>query len=203
MEFWNSLLTEKSWQILCNLQKENFRFIVVGGWATYLWTKQHKSKDIDIIIPDFKTLAALKQKYDLIKNDRLKKYEIKKQEIDIDIYVPHYSAIVPPVESILNETTKVEGFEVIKPEVLLLLKQSAELDRKDSIKGQKDRIDIVTLLCNTAIDFAKYKELLTIHHLSHFRQRLREIIMTFKDLKHININAKDYAKVKRELLEKI
>ena len=43
MEFWNSLLTQKSWELLQKLSKEKFRFILIGGWAAYLWTKQHKS----------------------------------------------------------------------------------------------------------------------------------------------------------------
>ncbi|MEK6868552.1 MAG: hypothetical protein AABX98_07040 [Nanoarchaeota archaeon] len=60
MEFWNSLLTEKSWKILQDLKKEKFRFIVIGGWAAYLWTQQHKSKDIDIILPELKDLTILK-----------------------------------------------------------------------------------------------------------------------------------------------
>jgi len=71
-----------------DLKKEKFRFIVIGGWAIYLWTGQHKSKDVDIIIPDFKELESLNKRYILKKNDRLKKYEIKIEEIDIDIYLP-------------------------------------------------------------------------------------------------------------------
>ncbi|MBI4139644.1 hypothetical protein HY483_01640, partial [Candidatus Woesearchaeota archaeon] len=69
MEFWNSDLTEKSWSILQDIQKEKFRFVLIGGWASYLWTKQHKSRDIDIIIPDYKELEILKKKYSLNKND--------------------------------------------------------------------------------------------------------------------------------------
>jgi len=48
-EFWNSLLTEKSWEILQELRKD-YNFILIGGWAVYLLTKQKKSKDIDIVI---------------------------------------------------------------------------------------------------------------------------------------------------------
>ena len=185
------------------LKKEAFRFIVIGGWAAYLWTKQHKSKDIDIIIPDFKSLDTLKQKYDLRKNDNLRKYEIKISEIDIDIYVPYYSKLALPAQDIVNETTNVEGFEVIKPEVLLILKQGAELDRKDSVKGEKDRIDIMTLLCYAEINFKKYRELLIKYKLVDYRKRLKEIIISFKNLKHLNINANGYAKVKKRLLEEI
>ena len=124
MEFWNSLLTEKSWNILQDL-KNKFDFILIGGWANYLWTKTHKSKDIDIII-DLKTLYKIKNEYKLIKNDRLKKYEIKFDEIDIDIYVPYYSKLSLPIEDLGNYFTAVEGFKVVIPEVLLILKQGAE-----------------------------------------------------------------------------
>lgn len=203
MEFWNSLLTEKSWKIMQELKKEKFRFIVIGGWAAYLWTKQHKSKDIDIIIPDFSELETLNKKYPLNKNDNLKKYEIKIEEIDVDIYLPYYSRLALPLKDVLENATKVEGFEVVRPEVLLILKQGAELDRKESIKGQKDRIDIMTLLCYADVDFEKYRSLLEKNRLGHYRQRLKEIITAFREIKHLNLNAKDYAKIKKELLKKV
>ena len=200
MEFWNSLLTEKSWNILQDLKKK-FDFVLIGGWANYLWTKTHKSKDIDIII-DLKTLYILKENYRLIKNDRLKKYEIKIDDIDIDIYVPHYSKLSLPVEFIQKNVTVVEGFKVIIPEVLLILKQGAELNRGYSIKGQKDRIDIMTLLFYSDIDFKKYKEILKIYHLDYLNE-LKRIIKIFKDLKHLNANVKDFKKKKEEILKKL
>jgi len=200
VEFWNSLLTEKSWNILQDLKKK-FDFVLIGGWANYLWTKTHKSKDIDIII-DLKTLYILKENYRLIKNDRLKKYEIKIDDIDIDIYVPHYSKLSLPVEFIQKNVTVVEGFKVIIPEVLLILKQGAELNRGYSIKGQKDRIDIMTLLFYSDIDFKKYKEILKIYHLDYLNE-LKRIIKIFKDLKHLNANVKDFKKKKEEILKKL
>ncbi len=203
MEFWNSMLTEKSWKIMQDLKKEKFRFIIIGGWAAYLWTKQHKSKDIDLIIPDFNELELLKKKFVLNKNDQLRKYEIKFEEIDVDIYVPYYSKLALPVEAIVKKTTKIEGFEVVQPEVLLALKQGAEWDRRDSIKGQKDRIDIITLLCYANPDFKKYRELLSQYKLDAYRQRLKEIITVFTDVQHIGMNIKEYAKIKKELLKKI
>lgn len=202
-EFWNSLLTEKSWKLLQELKKENFRFIIIGGWAAYLWTKQHKSKDIDVIIPDFGELEQLKQKYELLKNDSLKKYEIKFGEIDLDIYVPFYSSLALPMEEILSDVKRVEGFEVVSSEVLLILKQGAEKDRGESIKGQKDRIDILTLLCCTEIDFKGYYGLLKRNNLLSFRQRLKEIVNSFRDVEHLGMNIKEYSKIKKELLRKI
>ena len=163
----------------------------------------HKSKDIDVIIPDFNELEILKQKYFLKKNDNLKKYEIQIDEIDIDIYLPHYSELTLPFKTILANTTKIEGFETVIPEVLLILKQGAELNRGESVKGQKDRIDIMTLLCYAEIKFDKYRKILSENKLDDFRLRLKEIIKTFSDLKHLNMNVKEYSKVKKELLKRV
>ena len=200
MEFWNSLLTEKSWNILQEI-KSKFNFILIGGWASYLWTKTHKSKDIDIII-DLKTLYKIKNEYKLIKNDRLKKYEIKFGEIDVDIYVPYYSKLSLPIEGLKNYFTVVEGFKVVTPEILLILKQGAELDRGNFVKGQKDRIDIMTLLFYSDIDFKKYNEILKRYNLDYLKE-LKRIITAFKDVNHLNVNVKEFKKRKNKLLEEI
>src|SRR3989344_1709977 len=153
MDYWNDIITEKSWEILQKIKKLPIDFILIGGWATYLWTKMHKSKDIDIIIKNFDDLKYLKENYDLRKNDRLKKYEIKIEDIDIDIYVPYYSNLTMDISEISKHTTKIENFNVVSPEVLLILKQGAERDREYSVKGDKDRIDIVALLLFSETDF--------------------------------------------------
>lgn len=203
MEFWNSLLTEKSWKTLQELRKEPFHFILIGGWAVYLWTHQQKSQDIDIIIPDIKDLAALKQRYDLKKNDHLRKYEIRRDEIDIDIYVPYFSQLALPIEAITKETTMIEGFPVVMPEILLILKQSAEYDRGHSMKGVKDRIDIMTLLCSTTMRFAIYRDLLATYKLTHLRQRLKEIIQSFTDINYLPLDFKAWIRMKKRLLQDI
>src|SRR3989338_2784404 len=94
MDYWHDLLTEKSWKVLQEL-KGKFPFILIGGWAVYLWARTQKSRDIDIIV-DLQTLATIKKGYDVHKNDNLKKYEIKREEIDIDMYVPYYSKLCIP-----------------------------------------------------------------------------------------------------------
>jgi len=203
MEFWSSLLTEKSWNLLKELSKKDFKFIVIGGWAAYLWTKLHKSKDIDIIVPDFKDLEYLKKNYDLRKNDSLKKYEIKFEEIDVDIYVPYYSKLALPIEEIKSHITKIENMQVVSPEVLLILKQGAELDRKDSVKGSKDRVDIMALLLFSEIDFREYKLLLKRHNLIHYSDRLLSIINGFKDINYLDLNPREFKLKKRELLRKL
>ena len=203
MEFWSSLLTEKSWNLLKELSKKDFQFILIGGWAAYLWTKLHKSKDIDIIVPDFKDLEYLRKNYDLRKNDSLKKYEIKFEEIDVDIYVPYYSKLALPVEEIKSHITKIENMQVVSPEVLLILKQGAELERKDSVKGSKDRIDIIALLIFSEIDFKKYHSLLAKHNLKHYFDRLFIIINNFDGIKYLDLNPREFKLKKRELLRKL
>ena len=203
MEFWNSLLTKKSWEVLQQLKKANFRFLVIGGWAAYLWTKQHKSKDVDIVIPEINDLSLLKEKYLLIKNDPLKKYEVKFGEIDVDIYLPYYSQLPLPFKIIAENSTKIESFEIVSPEVLLILKQGAELDRGESIKGQKDRIDILSLLCYAPVNFSRYRSLLVEQNLEHYRVRLKVIIKNFREVEHLNLNLPQYAKIKKRLLAEI
>ncbi|MBI2522881.1 hypothetical protein HYW19_00665 [Candidatus Woesearchaeota archaeon] len=203
MEFWSSLLTEKSWNLLKELSKKDFNFIVIGGWATYLWIKLHKSKDIDIIIPNFEELEYLKKNYDLRKDENLKKYEIKFEEIDVDIYVPYYSKLALPIEEIKSHITKIENMQVVRPEVLLILKQGAELDRKDSVKGSKDRIDIMALLIFSEIDFKGYRLLLKMHNISHYANRLLSIVTDFKDIKYLDLNPREFKLKKRELLKKM
>ena len=203
MEFWNSILTEESWNILKKLQKKPFKFILIGGWAAYMWTKLHKSKDIDIIVYDFKDLEYLKKEYDLKKNDNLKKYEIVFGEIDLDIYVLYYSKLTLPIKEIKKYIEKVEGIEVVSPEILLILKQGAELDREHSVKGNKDRIDIMTLLFYADIDLKQYNILLERYKLKDYLKRLKKIIMEFREVKYLDLNPREFKLKKKEILEKL
>ena len=186
---------------MLEIKKKPFDFVLIGGWAAYLWTKTHKSKDIDIVLKDFKDLEYLKENYELKKNENLKKYEITINEIDIDIYMPFYSKLTIPTEELIKYTTKIKGIEVVLPEALLILKQGAELDRKDSIKGNKDRIDIMSLLIYTTIDFKKYKQLLKKYKLDSHLSRLRMIINNFKDIKYLDLNPREFKLKKKEILK--
>ncbi|MDI6721806.1 MAG: hypothetical protein QMD85_05410 [Candidatus Aenigmarchaeota archaeon] len=199
MEYWNDMQTEKSWKILKEI-KGKFPFILIGGWAVYLWAKSHKSRDIDIIV-DFKTLSELKKMYDLRKNEIMKKYEIKMDEIDIDIYVKHYSKLSISIEDI--ETTKIEGFNVAKPEFLLALKQGAELERKESAKGEKDRIDIMDMLLKCDIDFRKYKTILHKNKKDHLLARLITILKASKEPDYFNLNPRQFKIAKKSVIDRI
>jgi len=203
-EFWHENLIEESWKKLQELSKEK-GLKVIGGWAVWLWTKQYKSKDIDIIV-DLKELTKLKEKYSLQKNDRLKKYEIKLENIDIDIYVPFYSKLAIPVEELLKEKIKINGINTISCESLLILKQSAEIERRNTIKGKKDAIDLFTLLLYAPIDFKKYFALVKKYKKTEFLKELIKEIKNFdpKDAeKYLNLNYNEFSKKKKKLLKEI
>lgn len=199
-EFWNSLLTKKSWEILQELRKE-YDFILIGGWATYLLTKQQKSKDIDIVV-DLNELQKLKKK-NLMKNDNLKKYEIKVDEIDVDIYLEYYSKLTIPTEDIKKYSIEIQGFKVASPETLLILKQGAYFDRKNSIKGQKDLIDIVSILFFTEIDFKKYKEILKKYSLKDYENELKSLLKNFKEYQKLNLAPNQFKRIKDKIMESV
>jgi len=198
MEYWNEIATQKSWEILQKIGKE-LDFVLIGGWAVYLWAKSHKSKDIDIVI-NHKELNKLKLNYNLKKNDNLKKYEIRIDDIDIDIYLPFYSKL-PLLGNIGNYASKVEGFKVMRPEALLVLKQAAEVSRQNTEKGLKDRIDIMDLLLKCQMDFAEYKNILQKENLSNFKNRLLQIITVFSELKYLDLNPGEFKLRKGELVD--
>jgi hypothetical protein len=177
MEFWNDMATNNSWKVLIRLKKE-FEFVLIGGWACYLLTKTIKSRDIDVVV-DFQTLENLRKRYSLKKTGFLRKYEMLIEQTSIDVYVPFYSKFPLPAEEIENGI-EIEGFRIPRPEVLLILKQNAEFERGNSVKGQKDRIDIINLLINSQIDVPLYKDLLKKYSLNHYLERLRKIVRESK-----------------------
>ncbi|KXB05833.1 hypothetical protein AKJ52_02950 [candidate division MSBL1 archaeon SCGC-AAA382C18] len=203
MEFWNDRIIEKSWRTLLELN-EMHEFILIGGWAAYLHTKSVKSKDIDIIA-DYDVLEEFKLEYDLKKNQRLKKYETIMNDVSIDIYVPYFSDLVLPVEDLSEYTVSLEGMKVLNPEPLLILKQQAELDRSQSVKGQKDRTDILNLLINGDVDLEKYTEILSKYGLEEYGERLGEIVRDAKkEFSYLGIeNLRKRKLIKEEITERL
>ena len=200
MEFWNSQLTQKSWVVLQELRKK-YDFILIGGWAVYLLAKQQKSKDIDIIV-DINELQKLKNE-NLSKNDNLKKYEIKTGDIDIDIYVFYFSRLPILPENLAKYTLMTQGFKVVIPEALIVLKQAAEIERGNSVKGEKDRLDIISLLFFSNIDFNKYISILNENSLIDYVERLTFILKNFRDYGLLGLSPREFKLKKQKLIEEI
>ena len=200
MEFWNDEVTDRSWDELTELSKR-IKFVLIGGWAVYLYTKLQKSKDIDVIV-DYDTLRVLGSGQRLNKNDRLRKYEVKRDGFDIDIYLPGYSELVVPVGDITgNLLSKREGVSLPRQEVLLMLKLGAYADRMNSIKGGKDAVDILGLLFYSGIDFGLLGRLLAKYKKEQYVRLMIRVLGTFdkKMLVFLNMNEKSFAIAKKKV----
>ncbi len=144
-QHYHNAIVERSWAALQELRRR-YQFVLIGGWAAWVHTRGAKSRDIDIVV-DYPELARLRVDYQVRKNERLKKYEIKADGFDIDIYVPHYSTTLAlPPEFVRQRAENREGFLVPDAETLLALKLGAWAERRGTPKGTKDQIDIQSLL---------------------------------------------------------
>lgn len=202
-EFWNELLTKASWLKLIELSKK-YEFVLIGGWAAYLWTKAHKSKDIDIVVGVME-LKRMGEEFELVKNPRMLKYEIKFDELDVDVYAHHYSKLAIPPEDLPALSVRVEGLCVVKPEALLALKQSAEISRRATTKGKKDAIDILTLLSRAPIDWSEYEILLKKYGCEDYKKELSHVIRNFseKDCEYLGMGFIEFQKWRKKTLKQI
>jgi len=199
--YYQDLITEKSWQILIQL-KSKIDFVLIGGWAVYLYTKALKSKDIDIVI-DYDNLGKLQEMFPVAKNNHLKKYEVKEDSVDIDIYLPFYSVLPIPVTEVFKFTAQVDNFTVLKKEALLVLKQKAYEGRKASIKGQKDKMDIISLVSLPDFEVNFYRNLLKIYSLERFHDQIKDILSETKEVPELLLNQHHFSQIKKDLLEKL
>ena len=197
MSFWHALITEKSWRHLQELRR-HFSFVLIGGWAVYLYTRSLKSKDIDIVV-DYAALNALRQRYPLVKNDRLKKYEIRLEEVDVDIYVPHFSNPGIPAEAVLEHAVEHEGFRLPPLEELLLMKENARRQRQGSAKGEKDGLDLLSLIATGEIDWPRCWALAQ-RHSPDFPKRLKRFLQSAQEAKPLGLDRHRMSRLKRQWL---
>ncbi|PIP18023.1 MAG: hypothetical protein COX43_01055 [Parcubacteria group bacterium CG23_combo_of_CG06-09_8_20_14_all_35_9] len=200
MKFWHDLVTKKSFEILQDLRRQ-FKFILIGGWAVFLYTKGLKSKDIDFVC-DFEELEKIKNQFGIRKNERLKKYETKIKGVDIDIYAPFYSNPGIPAEKIKNYIQSIEGFLAPKPEILLILKQKASQEREGTTKGEKDKIDIISIL-KMDLDFDFYFNILKKNKIENFRDDLVNLLENTVEVKELNLNQYQFNRLKKLILMKL
>ena len=196
-QYWDDLITAESWSVLQKFNTQ-YRFTLIGGWAVYVYTLGLKSRDIDIIV-DYKTLSQLKNDFTVNKNERLKKYEIKEMKFDVDIYLPHYSNPGLPAEDVIAETQEKDGFCVPKIELLLIIKQTVFKKRQGSIKGEKDKLDIFSLL-QRDINFALYKKLLEKYAVPNLRDELIALLHSANVLQEIGLSNHKFAQLKKRVL---
>ena len=198
MDYYHNLVTEKSWKELQNLRRR-VDVVLIGGWAAYLYTKTLKSKDIDVII-DYDTLPVLAKLYDVRKNNRLKKYEATKEEVQIDIYLPHYSQIGIPVEELLKHAITLEGFRVVEINYVIALKIFTFGRRGGSTKGRKDFIDIVSLLSRPSVDYGQIKHIARNYNLEDALGNFIRVLGSTFEMVELRLNKHAFSKLKKNIV---
>ena len=148
-------------------------------------------------------MVELKNLFPITKNDRLKKYEARNEAVQIDIYLPYFSDLGLPVEEIIKEVAKIETFVLPTPEMLLILKQFTYSQRYLFAKGQKDMLDIISLLSKTTIDWKKYKNLLTKFKIEIYSHKLQEIIKSNTHILQLDLNQHAYSRMKKGILKQL
>lgn len=197
MAYYHDIITERSWQELQRL-KGAIDFVLIGGWAVYVYTHSLKSKDIDIIV-DYDQLQNLRKQYACNKNGRLKKYEAVKGDVQIDVYVPHYSELGIPVEVLMQQTSEREGFTVLKLPYLVAMKIYTLSQRGRSIKGRKDFIDIIALIAKDESAVQEAGTIIDQYQLMQSLPTLFDILTENTDLPELHLNAHAYSMVRKNL----
>jgi len=200
-QYYHDLVTQKSWQLLQDL-KQKYKFVLIGGWAVFLYTKALKSKDIDFVL-DYPELEKLREAFLVTKNERLKKYEIKTEGIDIDIYLPFYSELGLPAEKVSEHTLFLEGFKVPEVEILAILKAKALQERKGSLKGKKDLIDLVGLFGLDVFNFEKLTEYAEKYQTTESLAALAQEVRQASGIEELGLNVHQMARLKKKILSQL
>ncbi|MBI4398218.1 MAG: hypothetical protein HY586_03745 [Candidatus Omnitrophica bacterium] len=201
MSYYHDLVTQKSWEELGRLRHLS-NFVLIGGWAVYLYTRSLKSKDIDIII-NFEQLPVLEKHYRLVKNERLKKYEAIREEVQIDIYLPHYSTLGIDVSILQKETLALEGFTLLDPDYLTTLKLYVLSKRARSAKGEKDFIDLISLIHSGRVNLTTVSHLVRLHGLTGSLPVFFEILREHLDISELAMKQHAYSKIKKQILSSL
>jgi hypothetical protein len=181
---WREDVVDRAWTILIHL-RELSRLVLIGGWAVYFWTRKLKSRDIDLCVDqdNFYKLQGELQKENVYvtSNPRLRGYEAKFGDVEVDIYTPFQSSLVVPVRELFKNRwfANIEGHDVAVPEVLLLLKSQAAKERWSSEKGLKDRVDLLSLLLHSGWQPEFLKEL--VERFDPAMELMRVLVRTVKE----------------------
>lgn len=201
MDYYHDLVTQKSWQLLQNLRRK-YNFILIGGWAVFLHTGALKSKDIDLVM-EYNELEKLRQEFSVIKNNRLKKYEARSEEVEIDVYSPFYSNPGLPAEDLKNYVLGLGGFNVADKEALAVLKERALRERAASAKGRKDLIDLVSLFNLGDFDWRAYEIIVKQYELQDLSKFALKVILQTTAIDELNLNPHKMARLKKSILQNI
>lgn len=143
-------------QIIDAQEEHNFKFVLIGGWATWVYNPYMKSRDIDLVvhkadywkIKNFLLSLGFSESYGghLGKKGFAMLYEGDKIEIDVyDETVAGFDVmkvIKNAKEKVIED--KIVGVASITD--LTTMKLKSAIDRMGSAKGEKDISDLLAIL---------------------------------------------------------
>ena len=94
---------------------------------------------------------------------------------------------------------------VPRVEEMLILKPGAFYDRKSSIKGQKDRVDIAGLVFYSTVDYSRLRVLLNQYKKESYMDLLLDAVGNIDRhlLPYLNLNESTYSKIRKRTLDAI
>ena len=97
------------------------------------------------------------------------------------------------------------GFLMPGPEALMVLKLGAYLDRKNSMKGAKDGVDILGLLFYSDINMDRLRQIFEKYGFGDYGRELLSVLNTYKlrDLGFLKLNEKSFSGLKKKFAEEI
>lgn len=139
--------------LACSEVSEMFPDVVyIGGIAVYLHAANHAGakefadtthdSDFYISITDMSDLRDIEE---VSTNRRLSKSEMTKRGFAFDIYTERHSALIVPYDQVSAHARTYGQFRVACLEHLVALKLEAFLDRRGSVKGDKDAKDLLRI----------------------------------------------------------
>ena len=140
--------------------------------------------------------------YDVSKNERLKKYEARRGEVQIDVYLPHYSFLGIPVEDLMQHSSSLEGFTVLKKEWLFILKLYVLSQRVRSVKGEKDFLDLLSLF-QSGLNETPILKIIKKYSLEKTLDLFIGLLNERTHVPELNLNPHTYKKIKTEILKSL
>jgi len=203
-QFWNREATERSLRLLGSLASRS-DFVLIGGWAVYLYVGAQKSQDIDIVI-GYDGLNYFRQ-FGISEYPRSKiKYSVV-EGVVIDLFVEEFIDPDMPFPSsiVLNNYVRIQNIKVVDRNILLLLKLWGYFSA-DETKHRKDIIDVVSLLFYGDIDLGKVNEYVEKYKIG--RRKSSDAMLEYLDIgttlaDFIVGKNEDYAKLRERRREEI
>lgn len=149
-------MIKEEWEnVICTtkeLSKYYQDIILIGGVAVYMHLVHNNglaiaemSHDVDFYISLIE-LGSLRDLEEVVDNQRPKKKQIIKNNVEMDIYVEKQHSLPVEFNEIKTFAIEVDGVKLASLEHLLILKNKAYMDRKGSAKEDKDKRDVIKIL---------------------------------------------------------